>query len=86
VTVPKVYQELTAKKLRTMERLDMVLVCWMKTNDPEHFNYFHYENALVACRRTNLLLEIVGITEDNGLKLPQEFGLLVKQTSCCRLV
>lgn len=29
---------------------------------------------------TNLLLELVGITEDNGLKLPREFGLLVKQS------
>ena len=29
---------------------------------------------------TNLLLEIVDITEDNGLKLPREFGLLVKQS------
>jgi predicted unusual protein kinase regulating ubiquinone biosynthesis (AarF/ABC1/UbiB family) len=30
VTAPKVYQELTVKKVRTIERLDMVLVCWMK--------------------------------------------------------
>lgn len=29
---------------------------------------------------TNLLLELVTITEDNGLKLPREFGLLVKQS------
>merc|ERR1711957_1150009 len=29
---------------------------------------------------TNLLLELVEITEDNGLKLPREFGLLVKQS------
>merc|ERR1711865_933294 len=29
---------------------------------------------------TNLLLEIVELTEDNGLKLPREFGLLVKQS------
>ena len=29
---------------------------------------------------TNLLLEIVDVTEDNGLKLPREFGLLVKQS------
>ena len=29
---------------------------------------------------TNLLLELVDITEDNGLKLPREFGLLVKQS------
>merc|ERR1712194_873048 len=29
---------------------------------------------------TNLLLELVSVTEDNGLKLPREFGLLVKQS------
>ena len=29
---------------------------------------------------TNLLLEIVDVTENNGLKLPREFGLLVKQS------
>jgi aarF domain-containing kinase len=29
---------------------------------------------------TNILLELVDITEDNGLKLPREFGLLVKQS------
>ena len=29
---------------------------------------------------TNVLLEMVGVTEDNGLKLPREFGLLVKQS------
>ena len=28
---------------------------------------------------TGILLEIVQVTEDNGLKLPREFGLLVKQ-------
>ena len=29
---------------------------------------------------TNLLLEVVQMTEQNGLKLPREFGLLVKQS------
>merc|ERR1712161_142745 len=29
---------------------------------------------------TKVLLEIVNVTEDNGLKLPREFGLLVKQS------
>eukprot|EP00429_Kryptoperidinium_foliaceum_P029625 CAMPEP_0176153288 /NCGR_PEP_ID=MMETSP0120_2-20121206/78299_1 /TAXON_ID=160619 /ORGANISM="Kryptoperidinium foliaceum, Strain CCMP 1326" /LENGTH=525 /DNA_ID=CAMNT_0017490331 /DNA_START=57 /DNA_END=1634 /DNA_ORIENTATION=+ len=29
---------------------------------------------------TSLLLEMVDVTEDNGLKLPREFGLLVKQS------
>ena len=29
---------------------------------------------------TNLLLEVVNVTERNGLKLPREFGLLVKQS------
>lgn len=29
---------------------------------------------------TNVLLDIVKVTEDNGLKLPREFGLLVKQS------
>lgn len=29
---------------------------------------------------TNLLLELVEVTEKNGLKLPREFGLLVKQS------
>jgi aarF domain-containing kinase len=29
---------------------------------------------------TNLLLEFVEVTENNGLKLPREFGLLVKQS------
>jgi aarF domain-containing kinase len=29
---------------------------------------------------TNMLLKIVAVTEDNGLKLPREFGLLVKQS------
>lgn len=29
---------------------------------------------------TNMLLQIVAVTEDNGLKLPREFGLLVKQS------
>jgi aarF domain-containing kinase len=29
---------------------------------------------------TNFLLELVDVTEDNGLKLPREFGLLVKQS------
>jgi aarF domain-containing kinase len=29
---------------------------------------------------TSLLFEIVDVTEDNGLKLPREFGLLVKQS------
>ena len=29
---------------------------------------------------TNILLELVNVTEDNGLKLPREFGLLVKQS------
>ena len=28
---------------------------------------------------TELVLEIVGVAEDNGLKLPREFGLLLKQ-------
>ena len=27
-----------------------------------------------------MLLRIVDVTEDNGLKLPREFGLLVKQS------
>ena len=30
---------------------------------------------------TRLVLEIVGVAEDNGLKLPREFGLLLKQVS-----
>ena len=29
---------------------------------------------------TSMLLKIVDVTEDNGLKLPREFGLLVKQS------
>ncbi|KAL7480960.1 hypothetical protein ACHAW6_006639 [Cyclotella cf. meneghiniana] len=29
---------------------------------------------------TNMLLKIVAVTENNGLKLPREFGLLVKQS------
>jgi len=29
---------------------------------------------------TSVLLEVVAVTEDNGLKLPREFGLLVKQS------
>ena len=29
---------------------------------------------------TDMLLKIVDVTEDNGLKLPREFGLLVKQS------
>ncbi len=29
---------------------------------------------------TQVLLDIVEVTEDNGLKLPREFGLLVKQS------
>jgi aarF domain-containing kinase len=29
---------------------------------------------------SNLLLELVEVTESNGLKLPREFGLLVKQS------
>jgi aarF domain-containing kinase len=29
---------------------------------------------------TNMLLKIVAVTEDNGLRLPREFGLLVKQS------
>jgi len=29
---------------------------------------------------TTILLELVDVTEDNGLKLPREFGLLVKQS------
>ena len=29
---------------------------------------------------TGMLLKIVDVTEDNGLKLPREFGLLVKQS------
>jgi aarF domain-containing kinase len=29
---------------------------------------------------TDMILEIVRVTEDNGLKLPREFGLLVKQS------
>lgn len=29
---------------------------------------------------TDLLLELVEVTENNGLKLPREFGLLVKQS------
>lgn len=29
---------------------------------------------------TNVLLKIVAVTEDNGLRLPREFGLLVKQS------
>jgi aarF domain-containing kinase len=29
---------------------------------------------------TNILLELVDVAEDNGLKLPREFGLLVKQS------
>lgn len=29
---------------------------------------------------TNVLLDIVDVTENNGLKLPREFGLLVKQS------
>ena len=30
---------------------------------------------------TELVLEIVQVAENNGLKLPREFGLLVKQVS-----
>jgi aarF domain-containing kinase len=29
---------------------------------------------------TDMLLELVDVTESNGLKLPREFGLLVKQS------
>merc|ERR1712025_656026 len=29
---------------------------------------------------TNLLLDVVAVTENNGLRLPREFGLLVKQS------
>ena len=29
---------------------------------------------------TGMLLKIVAVTEDNGLRLPREFGLLVKQS------
>merc|ERR1712228_948085 len=29
---------------------------------------------------TQLLLDMVNVAEDNGLKLPREFGLLVKQS------
>lgn len=28
---------------------------------------------------TRLLLDIVGVAENNGLKLPREFGMLIKQ-------
>ena len=28
---------------------------------------------------TDLLLKVVSVTENNGVKLPREFGLLVKQ-------
>jgi aarF domain-containing kinase len=31
---------------------------------------------------TKVLLDIVHVTENNGLKLPREFGLLVKQSLC----
>mmetsp|Transcript_16521 Transcript_16521/g.19046 ORF Transcript_16521/g.19046 Transcript_16521/m.19046 type:complete len:98 (-) Transcript_16521:28-321(-) len=29
---------------------------------------------------TNLMLDVVAVTENNGLRLPREFGLLVKQS------
>lgn len=37
---------------------------------------------------TNLVLQIVQVAERNGLKLPREFGLIVKQVCsirCCSL-
>ena len=30
---------------------------------------------------TRLLVDIVSVAEENGLKLPREFGLLIKQVS-----
>lgn len=35
--------------------------------------------ALDDKETTEIVLEIVGVAEQNGLKLPREFGLLLKQ-------
>ena len=32
--------------------------------------------------RTRLVIDMVDVAENNGLKLPREFGLLVKQSLC----
>lgn len=32
---------------------------------------------------TDLVLQIVGVAEKNGLKLPREFGLVLKQVRIC---
>ena len=46
-------------------RVCAVFGCWL-----------HNVCALQAV--TRLLLDIVGVAENNGLKLPREFGMLIK--------
>jgi predicted unusual protein kinase regulating ubiquinone biosynthesis (AarF/ABC1/UbiB family) len=35
---------------------------------------------------TKLVLEVVGVAENNGLKLPREFGLLMKQVNMLHML
>lgn len=42
----------------------------------------HSASAMMGDREsTKLVLEVVQVAENNGLKLPREFGLLLKQVS-----
>merc|ERR1712151_1465101 len=46
------------------------------TSDGQITGSFNFDEEEI----TQVLLDIVDVTEDNGLKLPREFGLLVKQS------
>ena len=46
------------------------------TNDGNILGSLNFDESEV----TQVLLDIVDVTENNGLKLPREFGLLVKQS------
>jgi len=63
---------------RVLERMNNVQtdVTVMATEDGRVAGSLQFNESEI----TDLLLELVEVTENNGLKLPREFGLLVKQS------
>ena len=63
---------------RVLERMNSVQtdVTVMATEDGRVAGSLQFNESEI----TDLLLELVEVTENNGLKLPREFGLLVKQS------
>jgi aarF domain-containing kinase len=73
VDIPKFGRDIE----RVMERITNVQPTTTVTAEPN--GNVRGSIAFDESEITNLLLELVDVTENNGLKLPREFGLLVKQ-------